>query len=119
MPLFHLFSIQDIGYHSQLKRNINLLYTKVGVKDFEPKIDECITTFVDQIHKRYENGQSTFDMSRWLHFWAFDCLGELNVSRKFGFLETGEDVRGMIATADHVLEMTGLVGESLKSFSLY
>jgi hypothetical protein len=52
-------------------------------------------------------------MSLWLHFFAFDCLGEVNVSEKFGFLETGTDIRGMIARANYVLHITGLVRHTL------
>lgn len=109
MPLRHLFAIQDIEYHAQLKRNINLLYTKASMKDLEPKIDNCVMAFVDQVQKRYEAGYGTFDMGSWLHFYAFDCLGEINVSKRFGFLEAAEDIRGMIGTADLYLHLAGLV----------
>lgn len=56
-----------------------------------------------------KEGPATLDMSLWVHLFAFDCLGDINLSKRFGFMETGKDVRNMIATADKILHMTGLV----------
>ena len=62
-----------------------------------------------QLARLSEDGLVVLDMSLWLHFFAFDCLGEINVSKKYGFLENGQDVRGMIAAADRIFHMVGLV----------
>ena len=48
--------------------------------------------FVMRFEDFSEKGPSRIDMSLWLHLYAFDCLGEVNVSRKFPFLECGKDV---------------------------
>ena len=117
VPFFHLFSIQDQSYHASLKRNIAGLYTKVAVRDFEEPIDRCTALFMDQLSNIAKDGPATLNMSLWLHLYAFDCLGEINVSKRFGFLETGTDVRGMIAAADRILHMTGLV-KRFKIFGL-
>ncbi|THV48370.1 hypothetical protein BGAL_0252g00020 [Botrytis galanthina] len=111
-PLFHLFSIQDVQYHSTLKKNIAGLYTKTAVLDLEPRIDSCVELFVNRISELSSNGHVNLDMSLWPHLYAFDCLGEINVSKKFGFLESGTDVRGMIAAADRILHMTGLYAQA-------
>ncbi|KAF7957208.1 hypothetical protein EAE96_002799 [Botrytis aclada] len=111
-PLFHLFSVQDVQYHSTLKKNIAGVYTKTAVLDLEPRIDSCVELFVNRISKLNSNGHVNLDMSLWPHLYAFDCLGEINVSKKFGFLESGTDVRGMIAAADLILHMTGLYAQA-------
>ncbi|KAF7862479.1 hypothetical protein EAF04_007352 [Stromatinia cepivora] len=111
-PLFHLFSIQDIQYHNALKKNIAGLYTKNGVLDLEPRIDSCVELFTDRLTQLSFSGPIDLDMSLWLHLFAFDCLGEVNVSKKFGFLESGTDIRGMIAAADRILHMTGLYAQA-------
>lgn len=65
---------------------------------------------MSQLAKLSKERPATLDMSLWLHLFAFDCLGEVNLSRKIGFLEGGRDVGGMIAAADRIFYMVGLVG---------
>ena len=109
-PLVNLFSARDIDYHSSLKKVIGGLYTKTAVRNLEPKIDACVEMFVEKMRELAGQGHSTaVDMSLWVHLFSFDCLGELNVSRKFGFLESGKDINGMIQRSDNLLIMTGLV----------
>ena len=65
--------------------------------------------FMDQLSTIVKDGPACVNMSLWVHFFAFDCLGEINVSKSFGFLKSGTDVRGMIAAADRILHMAGIV----------
>lgn len=85
------------------------LYTKSAVLDLEPRIDDSIKVFVRRLMGLTSNGPTEIDLSLWVHFFAFDCLGDINLSKRFGFLESGKDVRNMIGTADKILHMTGLV----------
>jgi hypothetical protein len=108
-PLQNLFSAQDVNWHSSLKKTIGGLYTKSAVLGLEPKIDACMHLFTEKIKDLTKAGTSSVDMSLWIHLFTFDCLGDINVSRNFGFLENGKDVNGMIAGSDALLIMTGLV----------
>lgn len=92
-----------------LKRNIGGLYTKAAVKSFEPCIDSCIDLFLTQLATRTEKQPFKLDMSLWLHLFSFDCLGEINISRKLGFLEQGKDVGSVIKSADQIFYLVGLV----------
>jgi len=51
------------------------------------------------------------DLGDWLHFFAFDVLGEIAFSRKFGFLESGSDLEGAIKTIDDVQWYDGIIGQ--------
>lgn len=51
------------------------------------------------------------DLGDFLHFFAFDVLGEIAFSRKFGFLEAGYDLEGAIKTIDDVQWYDGIVGQ--------
>ncbi|KAF1978048.1 cytochrome P450 [Bimuria novae-zelandiae CBS 107.79] len=110
--LFNLFSVQDVHYHAKLKRAIGSLYTKSVVLELEPRIDDTIKLFMKCLAKRTANGPTELDIYLWLHLFAFDSLGDLNLSERFGFLEKGQDVRGMIETANRILHITGLFGQS-------
>lgn len=110
-PFDNLFSLRDTQQHAILKRNIGGLYTKASVSDFQPNIDHCVDLFLKQVGARTEHGPAVFDMSLWLHLFAFDALGGMNVSKPLGFLETGEDVEAMIGTYDKIFMMVGLVSQ--------
>jgi hypothetical protein len=45
------------------------------------------------------------------HFFAFDVLGEIAFSRKFGFLESGSDLEGAIKTIDEIQWYDGIIGQ--------
>ncbi|KAK6951538.1 hypothetical protein Daesc_006059 [Daldinia eschscholtzii] len=107
-PLENLFSLRDVQRHATLRRNIGGLYTKAAVKDFEPQVDSCIELFMRQLADKTRNEPAILDMSVWLHFFAYDCLSEMNVSKKLGFLERGQDVNGTIESADKIFFMVGL-----------
>ncbi|KUI58928.1 Pisatin demethylase [Cytospora mali] len=107
-PLENLFSLRDVQRHATLRRNIGALYTKTAVKDFEPRVDSCVDLFLTQLADRTIEGPTNLDMSTWLHLYAYDCLVEVNVSKKLGLLEQGHDVEGFIASADKIFHMVGL-----------
>jgi hypothetical protein len=112
----NLFAVRDVNYHSSLKKVIGGLYTKAAVLDLESKIDTCVEMFTNRLRNvTRDDGPTNVDMSLWVHLFAFDCLGELNVSKKFGFLDTGRDFNGMIEGSDNVLIKTGLVKYPEKS----
>ncbi|KAI1389365.1 benzoate 4-monooxygenase cytochrome P450 [Hypoxylon trugodes] len=107
-PLENLFSLRDAQRHATLKRNIGGLYTKTAVRDFEPHIDSCIDLFMKQLAERTRDGPTELNMSVWLHLFAYECLSEINVSKKLGFLEQGKDVNGTIESSDKIFYMVGL-----------
>ena len=102
-----------MNYHSSLKKTVAGLYTKTAVLDLESKIDSCMEIFISQMRKRtQQDDMAHLDMSSWVHLFSFDCLGELNVSKMFGFMERGGDFNGMIKGSDRILIKTGLVSGS-------
>ncbi|PLB50941.1 cytochrome P450 [Aspergillus steynii IBT 23096] len=108
-PLENLFSIRNVQYHSSLRKNIGGLYTKSAVKEFEPQIANCVALFLRRM--REEQGKA-LNMSLWLHLYAYDSLADVNVSEKLGFLEQGSDVNGMIAAADRIFVLVGLLTQA-------
>ncbi|KAL1623196.1 hypothetical protein SLS54_004683 [Diplodia seriata] len=56
------------------------------------------------------NGQ-VVDLGAWLHFFAFDVLGEVAFGRPWGFLAEGRDVEGCIAAIDESQRYNGAVGQ--------
>ncbi|PVH91595.1 cytochrome P450 oxidoreductase [Periconia macrospinosa] len=108
--LENLFSLQDVDHHARLKRTLLGLYTKTSVLDLEPRIDDTVRAFLGKLEDltNKSGGKTILDMSLWLHFFTFDSLADINLSRRFGFLDAGVDVRGILETADRILHITGL-----------
>lgn len=52
----------------------------------------------------------TADMHHWLQCYAFDVIGNITYSRRFGFLDQGEDIENCMACLDSNLVYSTLVG---------
>jgi hypothetical protein len=63
---------------------------------FEPFVDEILEVVFKQLDERYVKSQATFDLGDWLQYFAFDVMGTMTFSERYGFLETGADVNGML-----------------------
>jgi cytochrome P450 len=83
-----LFAEREIGVHATLRRNVSRMYAMSSVTSLEPWVDNAIGCFMDQMRSRV--GQP-IDFGVWLQLLAFDVIGEISFSRRFGFLEAGCD----------------------------
>lgn len=99
-PLAHgrvvqgLFNTQDEALHRALKRPIAGIYSMTNLVSFEPYVDTTIAALLKQLEARKSE---RIDLTAWLQFFAFDVMGEITFSRRFGFLDTGADVDSMVA----------------------
>lgn len=104
------------GVHARKKRVANVPYSMAAMQKLSPFIDETIELLVDKLGEFTgtepgEKGRGKVDLGDWLHFFAFDVLGEVAFSRKFGFLEQGIDVGGAIGAIDDSQRYNGIVGQ--------
>jgi hypothetical protein len=79
---------------------------------FEPLVDSTITAFVRQIEHRFANrpgDDGVADFGTWLHYYAFDVIGELTFSKRLGFIDEARDVEGIIGTLEKMLDYFAVV----------
>ena len=76
------------------------LYTTTAATELEFHIDSCVRLFTSRMEEFAREPGKAVNMSAWLQYYAFDSLGEVNFSRKLGFLASGTDVDG-ICELDH------------------
>jgi hypothetical protein len=103
--------------HAQKKRVANVPYSMAAMQQLSPFINDTIETLmrkIDQHRDAHADGSSKgppFDLGAYLHYFAFDVLGEVAFSRSFGFLAEGRDVDNAIKTIDNSQAYNGIVGQ--------
>jgi hypothetical protein len=74
-------------------------------------IEDTQKLLLNKLNVKCQTSEQTCDLGDLLHFFAFDVLGEIAFSRKFGFLESGYDIEGAIKTIDDVQWYDGIIGQ--------
>ena len=97
-PVPGLFATRDEDVHRALKRPVANLFSTSNVVTFEKFVDSTIQEFFDQIDTRFVKANQVCDFGAWLHYFTFDVIAELTFSKRLGFLERGEDVRGIMSS---------------------
>lgn len=75
-----------------------------------PRIEEAERLLLHKLDE-YAHDNKTCDLGEWLHFFAFDVLGEAAFSTRFGFLEAGLDVGGAMESINCSNWYSGIVGQ--------
>ncbi|KAK4248362.1 cytochrome P450 [Corynascus novoguineensis] len=98
--------------HATKKRVANVPYSMAAMQQLSPFIDDTIELLARKIETFIDKEpRGVFNLGDYLHYFAFDVLGEVAFSRSFGFLEEGRDVDGAIKTIDNSQWYNGLVGQ--------
>ncbi|KUJ11615.1 cytochrome P450 [Mollisia scopiformis] len=109
-----LFNTTDNKFHAKIRRAISSTYATSTIVQFEPLVDSTISTFLDQLDERYvgkDGDAGICDFSIWLHYFAFDVIGELLFKQRIGFLEGGTDVEGIISNVGKIMSYISLIGQ--------
>ncbi|KAL8724679.1 MAG: hypothetical protein Q9166_007813 [cf. Caloplaca sp. 2 TL-2023] len=96
LPL--IFTTRDEALHKQLKNPIAPLYSLSNTVTHENLVNQVLQVLFHQLDRRFVESHTTFDLGNWLQYFAFDVMGTLTFSRRYGFLENGQDVNGMLET---------------------
>ncbi|KAI1128808.1 putative cytochrome P450 oxidoreductase [Nemania abortiva] len=93
-----VFNTRDEELHKTIKTPIAPLFSMSNTLPLEVFVDKTITVMTEQLDERFVGSRVTFDLSNWLQYFAFDVMGTLTFSKRYGFLEQGKDVNGMLNT---------------------
>jgi hypothetical protein len=97
--------------HAIKKRVANVPYSMAAMQQLSPFIDDTIELLIKKIDEHIAARRGVFDLGDYLHYFAFDVLGEVAFSRSFGFLAEGRDVDNAIKTIDKSQVYNGIVGQ--------
>ncbi|KAK0723562.1 putative cytochrome P450 oxidoreductase [Lasiosphaeria miniovina] len=93
-----VFNTRDEELHKKIKSPIAPLFSLSNTLPLEVFVDKTISVMMEQLDKRFVDSGAVFDLSEWLQYFAFDVMGTLTFSKRYGFLEEGRDVNSMLST---------------------
>ncbi|KAL1866899.1 hypothetical protein Daus18300_006602 [Diaporthe australafricana] len=91
-----VFNTQDEQMHKKIKSPIAPLFSLSNAVLFEDLVEEVLSCLSEQLDKRFVETDTTFDLGQWLQYFAFDVMGTMSFSKRYGFLDQGKDVGGML-----------------------
>ena len=105
----NLFADTNAERHAENRRKVASLYSMTTLLRMESAVNDC----VDVVKRRFDefsNSKQTIDMHHWLQCYAFDVIGMVTVSKRFGFLEKGADIDRIMRSIHHYLHYCAIVG---------
>ncbi|KAL4742518.1 cytochrome P450 [Aspergillus similis] len=109
LNLTNLFSERVSQRHAENRRKVASMYSMSSLVAYEPYVDNCIAVFKQRLDEIAAQDK-TVDMARWLQCYAFDVIGEITFGSRFGFLDAGNDVGGVMKTIEDGLATSSYLG---------
>lgn len=81
-----------------------------SLAEMQSSVDGCTKILLDKL-REFANKQEVVDIGPWLQWYAFDVIGAITFSQRFGCLESGSDVGGLISGIEDTLKYVGVVGQ--------
>lgn len=101
----------DEAEHAKMKRPIASAYSLSTLIEFEPLIDSTTAVFLSRLDELFAKTGKSCDLGTWLQWYAFDVIGELTLSKRLGFLEHAQDVRGIISSVSANFDRCSVLGQ--------
>ncbi|KAF5967706.1 cytochrome P450 monooxygenase [Fusarium bulbicola] len=95
--------------HAQARRKVAAAYSMTNLVQLEPFIDKCSALLRDRLEEFARSGTSV-EISHWMQCYAFDVIGMMTVGKRFGFLDCGEDIQGIMSSLSQYLVYCSNVG---------
>ncbi|KAI4592526.1 hypothetical protein KJ359_011108 [Pestalotiopsis sp. 9143b] len=108
-PHATIFSMKDIKAHGQERRKYAAAYTMSTMLSYEAHVDKCIEV-LDRKFREFSSTQKVIDFGHWMQCYAFDVIGKITFSKRFGFLDDGHDIENLIRSLDDFNLYGSLVG---------
>ncbi|KAL4763024.1 cytochrome P450 [Aspergillus foveolatus] len=105
----NLFSERVSQRHAENRREVASMYSMSSLVAYETYVDNCIAVFKQRLDGISAQGR-TVNMVHWLQCYAFDVIGEITFGSRFGFLDAGNDVGGVMKSIEDGLAASSYLG---------
>lgn len=106
---YSLFTHRSNEQHAKDRRKYQAMYSMSALVSYEKYVDECASIFGERLTGFAQSG-ARVDFPHWLQCYAFDVIGDITYSKRFGFLDKGEDIQGIMRALDNQMPYATLVG---------
>ena len=97
--------------HAVKKRYASNPYSMATMHQMAGYIEDTERLLMKKMDGMCSSSDQYCNLGDYLHFYAFDVLGEIAFSKKFGFLEAGYDLEKAIKTIDDMQWYDGIIGQ--------
>jgi hypothetical protein len=107
IPMDTIFTVYDPLKQRPLKRILVAHMTSVPTNFTDP-IKSSVAILLGKMHQ--SKGQP-IDLWQWACFWAFDLSHHIVFGEACGYLNTGSDFNGMLASLFHIIKGASVLGQ--------
>jgi hypothetical protein len=104
-----LFPDRNMKRHADTRKLFQGMYSMSSLVSYEPFVDHCAEIFMSRLTD-FAQARQVLDMGHWLQCYAFDVIGDITYSTRFGFLDRGEDVEGIMEALRKMMRYSTLIG---------
>ncbi|KAL9582651.1 MAG: hypothetical protein Q9212_003173 [Teloschistes hypoglaucus] len=79
--------IADDSDHARMRKVINQAFSEQALRDQEPRIQDHVQSFIQQVHGAAEKSDRVVDINEWYNFGAFDIIADTALGEPFNTLE--------------------------------
>ncbi|UKZ66518.1 uncharacterized protein TrAtP1_007692 [Trichoderma atroviride] len=106
----NLFATQSTEFHKSQRSQVAHRFSMSSLAEMQSSVDGCTKILLDKL-RGFADKQEVVDIGPWLQWYAFDVIGAITFSQRFGCLESGSDVGGLISGIEDTLKYVGVVGQ--------
>jgi hypothetical protein len=107
-----VFTTQDEAYHSQLLRAAGGAYSTTAAAQMEVQMQPLNDLLLAKINELGNKGERSINAATLLDYFAFDAVGQVNMSAPFGFLEKNTDVNNAIDAVTTINTYLSVIGQA-------
>ncbi|KAK5047347.1 hypothetical protein LTR84_006870 [Exophiala bonariae] len=105
-----IFTETNEHVHAKKKRVAAVPYSLSKIVANSDAFTSTMKVLISKFHDLSQS-QGVIDLGEWLHYFAFDSLGEAVFSTNFGFLEAGRDIDDTLNTIKRAARYGSIVGQ--------
>ena len=106
-----IFTETREAVHAVKKRYASNAYSMSSMQGLSPFVEDTQRLLRQKLDAMAATKDGLCDLGAYLHYFAFDVLGEIAFSRSFGFIAAGRDLEGAIKNIDDMQWYDGIIGQ--------